>query len=114
MPEFATEKSTVIDRHIADAASEFDVARWGGLYARGLRNWVAHSIVMEKARIAAGPAAMAGDLTSMTLINANGQVSKATDAGSVERRQANPYLESTYGKEYVRLRRIVGMGGVAV
>jgi len=113
-PEFDSEKSAVIDRHIAYADEFFDEGRWGGYLARGLGNWVAHSIVMEKRRKAAGPVAMAGDVVTKTLESPAGRTSVSRGADSVGRLQANPYLESQYGKEYVRLRDEIGMGGVAV
>lgn len=119
MPEFASEKAEVIQRHIDDAEEEFDVSRWEGHYVRGLRNWVAHSIVMEKRRIAAGAQAIAGDLTSQTIETVGGgglggsRVTKARSADAVARAADNPYYESQYGKEYLRLARLVGMGAFA-
>ncbi len=76
-------------------------------------NWVAHSLAMEKAEMAIGLQPMAGDLISMSMTNANGQVSKSTDAASIERRQKNPLLETPWGREVDRQLRIMGMGAVA-
>ena len=116
-PEFSSEKEEVLTRHLgyADTDPNFlDESRWGGFYGRGVGYWVAHSIVMEKMRIASGPVAMAGDLVSQTFENANGRVTKTTDAGSIERRQKNPLFETKYGQEFLRLQRLAGMGCVAV
>ena len=116
-PEFRSEKEDVVSRHIGYATGGpafLDESRWGTYYSRGLGYFVAHSIVMEKMRIAAGPVAMAGDLASQTIENANGRVTKSTDSGSIERRQKNPFYETKYGQEYLRLQRLAGMGAVAV
>lgn len=109
-PEFATEKDDVIERHIADADEFFDAARWGGLYARGLGHWAAHSIVMEKRRVAAGPVALAGDVTSKSMSTPTHQSSMSRSSDAVKRAQEDPYYESAYGREYRRLLVQVGMG----
>jgi len=127
-PEFSSEKPEVVTRHIGYAAGAtvggtplfLDESRWEGYYTRGLGYWVAHSIVMEKRRIAMGPVADGGDLISGTLetVGAGGlggsRVSKSRSADAVARRDANPYYESLYGKEFLRLAKIAGKAAVAL
>jgi hypothetical protein len=119
MPEFSSENEGVITRHIAEATGYpgLDAARWETNYDRGLRYLVAHSIVMEKRRIKMGPVADAGDLTSATTETVGngtgGRVTKSRSADAVARAADEPLYESAYGKEYLRLWKIVGKGAVA-
>ena len=119
MPEFASEKKDVIDRHIASASGfpGLDAARWETRYDRGLCNLTAHLIVMEKRRIKMGPVADAGDLTSATMETAGngtgGRVTKSRSADAVARAADEPLYESSYGKAFLNEWKLVGKGAVA-
>lgn len=76
-------------------------------------NWVAHMIAMEAGQDQIGLVPMSGDLTSQTFENANGRVSKARSADAVERRDHESYLETPWGKEFLKGIKWAGTGAVA-
>ena len=111
-PEFGQDNPAVITRWITAADEEFDAWWWGGYLDRGMGNWIAHQVVMEKARNVAGAQAMAGDVTTKTMESPAGRVS--VSRGNVEAQMKNPFMRTIYGQEYFRLAGLVGMGVLSV
>jgi hypothetical protein len=105
--EFGALDDGYIQKFLDKADPFFDVERWGNLYSEGLSNFVAHRIVMSKATAANALQADSGNVTEKHV----GPVGQSTDSAILSRQVDDPYLLTGYGREYVRLRRMVGMGG---
>jgi hypothetical protein len=97
---FASESEETIAKWLVKAAPFFNVDRWGPWYSEGIGNWIAHRIVMSNLRATQPTNSMdAGDTASNSMmINAQAK---------------DPYMRTSYGQEFCRLRRLVGMGGFA-
>jgi hypothetical protein len=91
------------------AVPMFNVVTWDALYPEGLSRFVAHSIVLSKARAARGLVVDAGNVSEKHVgpvgLSFNGQlqVLMAQDT----------YMLTDYGKRYCELRDMVGLGGTA-
>ena len=107
---FSAEEPDTIAKWMVKAAPFFDVARWGAFYSEGLGNWVAHRIVLSNLR-ATMPTnrADSGNMISKTV----GPVSASYDSLLINAQAKDPYMRTSYGQEFCRLRRLVGMGGFA-
>ena len=107
---FAAESPATIAKWLVKAVPFFDVGRWGAWYSEGLGNWIAHRIVMSNLR-ATQPTNRtdAGDTASKAV----GPVSKSYDSMLINAQAKDPYMRTSYGQEFCRLRRLVGMGGFA-
>ena len=107
---FSAEEPDTIAKWMVKAAPFFDVARWGAFYSEGLGNWVAHRIVLSNQR-ATMPTnrADSGNMISKTV----GPVSASYDSLLINAQAKDPYMRTSYGQEFCRLRRLVGMGGFA-
>lgn len=103
-----------IQGYLDRAGPYFDVSRWGAFYTDGLANWTAHTLTMdqaEQAQFALAPSALvAGDVTTKTV----GRETISRDGTLLGREMTDPMLKTTYGQRYVKLRRLVGLGGAAV
>jgi hypothetical protein len=115
LPEFALVDDVLLQRHITDADSFFEPSVWGGFYAKGLSNFVAHSLVMEEVRkgrrsIAEARTEAAGVISK----SISGAVSWSIDSSVLQLQMKDPIYKTTYGQEYAYLRDLVGMGGVVV
>ena len=107
---FVTEDPDTIAKWMVKAAPFFDVSRWGAFYSEGLGNWVAHRIIMSNLRATRPTNQLdAGDTASKSV----GSVSKSYDSLLINAQAKDPYMRTSYGQEYCRLRRLVGMGGFA-
>lgn len=108
-PELAGIADPTVNIAIADAVPWFNETRWGGFYAQGFAAFVAHMLTVDK-RTAAGAQAQAGPVQAKSVGDASvsyaaPQFTKATDAF---------YATTAYGQRYLQLRRLAGMGAVAV
>lgn len=110
-PEFALVEDGRIQFLMIDAAAFVDESTWSDLYVRGLSLVIAHFLVLDALR-AGGyvNAAMAGNVVAKKV----GPVSVAYDAAMNAKIADSPFARTTYGQEYLRLARMVGMGGVSV
>lgn len=110
-PEFKDVDSGVIDRHIALATPYHDPVRWEDHLDEGIGLRTAWSIANERRRQATGISARAGDLTSKSAQNANGQaVSVSRSAGAVDLQFKRPIMSNEYGRQWHYLLRSVGKG----
>lgn len=86
--------------------------RWGDFLDQGLMLFVAHNAVLAAQNVAAS---VAGDNpgTSTGLIGSQsaGGVSVSIDTTSTSEQDAGNYNLTTFGQMFIRLSRIVGMGG---
>jgi hypothetical protein len=116
-PQFQALETAVpgtIQGYLDRAGPYFDVCRWGAFYTDGLENWAAHMIVMDQAeqtQFATAPSnPLAGDVTTKTI----GRETISRDGTLLGREMTDSMLKTTYGQRYVKLRRLVGLGGAAV
>lgn len=107
--EFDTLDDSYIQKFLDLAAPMFNVARWGGLYSEGLANFVAHSIVMSKARAARGLQVDGGDVTEQHV----GPVGESFNGELQVLFVKDTFMRTDYGQRYCQLRRLAGMGGLA-
>ena len=111
LPEFSSDDDDAIERAITRASLFVGEDRWGTFYSEGLANLAAHFLVDEKARAARG--------TSIKDIGATtekhvGPVGTSFDSAVVQRQADDPLMTTDYGRQYCRLRRIVGKGGLII
>ncbi|NIV93798.1 DUF4054 domain-containing protein [candidate division KSB1 bacterium] len=111
-PEFSSESDSRIQIFIDDAELELEESRWGDLYDRGLSALTAHllAIANKNAAGSGSGTALAGKLASRTV----GSVSVSFNSGQSTGSTEDFYLSTSYGAEYWRLAKMVGMGIVAV
>jgi hypothetical protein len=98
-PEFVGE--TAIATLLADALLEMNATAWGNLYERGAYALTAHLLTINNAM---------GD-TRAVVSRSVGDVS--TSFASVSSNDSS-YLSTKYGREYRRLQRLIGSGGIVV
>jgi Protein of unknown function (DUF4054) len=109
LPEFACESDARIQLEINAAAPFFDVCRWDGFYPEGLRNFVAHRIAVANIQTAAGAAT--SDINTSKKIG-DLQVNRSPEM--IMAQASNPYMLTRYGQQYLYLRRLAGLGAIAV
>jgi hypothetical protein len=107
--EFSSLADNYVQTFLDKADPFFDVERWGDFYSEGVANFVAHKIVLSKARAANALQVNGGNVTEEHV----GPVGQSMDSQLLNKQVDDPYLLTDYGQEYVRLRRLVGMGGTA-
>lgn len=110
--EFAAEEDTRIELFIGVADPFFDADRWGGLYAEGVANFVAGKLAAANA--AALLADGSGDTNSGIISKKVGDIQIGYSEAVLLAKMKDPFLGTTYGAEYMRLARLVGIGAVAV
>lgn len=111
-PEFSSETNDRVQLFINDADPLFDQSRWDTLYPVGIANLVAHELVIANQQTAA--AGQIGKLSNDTLTKKVGDVQVGKDTMLLNKQAENPYMRTSYGQKYLSLRKLVGMGGVAV
>ena len=99
---------TEISGYLTRATPHFNVDRWGGWYAEGLANWVAHSIVVDRAEATQSIDEVDAD---DGIVDSIGPITSRRSSENVELMAKNPYMRTTYGRRYRYLARMVGMGG---
>jgi Protein of unknown function (DUF4054) len=108
-PELASIPDATVNLSIGDAVPFFDEERWGAFFAQGFCAFVAHQLTAN-ARAATGAQATAGPVASKAV----GSVSIAYQAGETLRATDAYYASTAYGQRYLQLRRLVGVGALAV
>ena len=105
--EFDALEDSYIQKFLDLAAPMFNADRWGDLYPEGVANFVAHSIVLSKARAARGLVVDEGDVTEKHV----GPVGESFNAELQVLMAQDTYMLTDYGKRYCELREMVGLGG---
>ena len=106
--EFDSLDGNYIQKFLDAAVPFFDVGRWGLFYSEGLRNYVAHTIVVSKARAARGIAQMDQGNTTEKHV---GLVGKTMDSELINKQATDTFMLTDYGRRYCELRDMVGLGG---
>jgi hypothetical protein len=109
--QFSTLNDSVIEGYLARATPYFAVTRWGAWLPEGIANWVAHSIIVDRAEAAGSIDEIdSDDATSERFAG----ISTSRHADIVMASVKDPFLRTTYGRRYAYLRRMVGLGGAVV
>lgn len=108
-PEFAGELDQRIQSVIDDSEPYFDHCKWGYFYESGVGYWVAHQITIANNR-----ATTASNLADGITSSAVGDVSYSKDSKFLNESSKDPYLLTSYGQEYRKLSKVVGLGAVSV
>lgn len=109
-PQFAAESDARVQVFIDQSAPELDVTRWGDHYSRGLGLLTAHSLTTANRDSVTASSAVA-DLTTQKKV---GDVSVSRSDAMLQAQADDPLMRTTYGQEFKRLRRMVGVGAWAV
>lgn len=107
--EFASTAEPQVQVLIDDTVEMFDQGRWGSLYFRGHSLYIAHFLTVRSKQLAgfsgAQDAAQSKQVDGVS----------ATYAVLMPTRWGEAYFATTsYGREYLMLARMVGIGGTAV
>lgn len=109
-PVFDTTNDSVVQAAITASTPYFDVSRWGDLLPDGQGNFVAHRIVINNPAAFPGQSAgVVGDVTVTDKMVGSVRVGRA--AGLRAKQMDDPYMLTSYGREYRRLANLVGLGG---
>lgn len=105
--ELASVADPTINLAITDAVPWFDETRWGSFYAQGFAAFVAHMVTFDTKTSSAGAsgAVQSKSVGDVSVSFAQLQFKKPTDAF---------WASTKYGQRYLELRRLVGIGAVAV
>ena len=99
---------TYVQKFLDLAVPSFDVNRWGPKFSEGFACYVAHSIVVSKARATRGIAQMnTGALTEKHV----GPVGATYDSQLLNKQAGDTFMLTDYGRRYCELRDLVGLGG---
>lgn len=85
--------------------------RWGTLYTQGMQLFVAHNITLAAQNAKTGavggvPGATSGPVSSKSV----GSVSVSYDTQSIAEANAGEWNATSYGRQLIRLARMVGVG----
>ncbi len=111
-PEFDSIPDARVQFMLDDAALEVSEARWDTLYEKGSMLLAAHLLQLDLNRQETedDDSSEEGNLASKSI----GDVSYSFTKAASESTSADWYLQTSYGTEYLRLKKRVGMGVVAV
>lgn len=102
----------VIEFYLGLAYSLLNASRWNSSLDYGAQLFVAHNLFLErKAQVEAKKGAPPGTAAGPVSSKSAGPVSIAWDTGSAAEPNAGHWNNSTYGQRYIRIARLMGMGG---
>lgn len=85
--------------------------RWGDLYNQGLELFTAHNIVLAAGnKAAAAQGSMPGQSNGVLTSKKVGSVGVTYDNTSSVELDAGHWNQTTYGRQYIRLARLLGQG----
>lgn len=111
-PEFVAIADARIQFFLDDAQLEVSEGAWEGLYEKGVFLLAAHLLYLDQVR--QGADTDISDLTSGVTSRSVGDVSVSFARATATSVSDDWYLDTSYGAEYLRLKKRVGMGCVAV
>jgi hypothetical protein len=109
IPAFDAADEPTIQRWLDRAVKEFSVTRWGAFLSDGIANWVAHMMCIEA--VTGATAATAGG-SALATEKRVGALAVSYSEAIVELQAKQPFMRTTYGIEFMRLRRLAGMVGM--
>jgi hypothetical protein len=90
---------------------QLNVRRWGDRRPYGMALFVAHNVALAYQNTISGTPGAGQGLTAGENV---GPVSHSLDTGSVVEQDGGNWNETTYGRQFIRLSRIVGIGAIQV
>ena len=103
-PEFKEVDGFLIDLFLLDAQQEISQARWGRLFERGVLALAAHLL-----RLSLWATESNGGANRNVASESAGELSVGYTAPTITGTDAD-YQLTAYGQEYLRLRKLVGLG----
>ena len=92
-----------------------NTVRWGDLRTHGLELFVAHNIVLQAQDVADASAGLVpGNNAGVIASQGAGPVSMSIDTMNTAEKDGGNYNLTSYGRQFLRLSRIIGMGGQVV
>jgi hypothetical protein len=111
-PEFgdtADYASATISLWLGVAEKLVNEDRWGNLWTTGLGFFTAHNVALQAANIrAAETGAVPGSTGGMIASKTVGSVSVGYDANATMELNAGHWNQTTYGRQYIHLARMIG------
>jgi len=90
-------------------------SRWGSVYIDGVNLFVAHNITLQAQDIkTASGGGVPGSVGGATTSKSVGQVSKSYDTTSTAIKNGGDWNATSYGRRYLNLARMFGVGGLHV
>ncbi len=111
-PEFSSVADSRVQFFLDDAELEVGEAAWGTLYEKGVFLLAAHLLKLDQIR--QDTDTDSGDSGSNVTSRSVGDVSVSFAKATAQSVTDDWYLQTSYGVEYLRLKRRMGMGCVAV
>ena len=115
-PEFTSEityTDDLITFWSGIAELKLNINRWGNLLPHGIELLTAHNVSLAVNEVGvAGKGGVPGQGTSLKSNKSAGDVSVGIDTASTSEADAGHYNLTNYGKQYIRLARIRGIGGL--
>lgn len=97
------------------AEKQLNVTRWGDLYTEGVYLCAAHYLVLASEDSAAGTAGKTpGKSSGIPSSKGAGDVSVSYDVSGFTEENGGHWNRTRYGAQFLRLARIVGMGGYQI
>ncbi|OOF84433.1 hypothetical protein BKG93_07840 [Rodentibacter ratti] len=104
-PEFEETDARRIGLFISDAQTEISPKRWGKLYQRGVMALTAHLLKLR------ADAEISGGVANRNLASESaGELSVSYATPTAVNGSDDFYQLTAYGQEYLRLRKLVGVG----
>ena len=104
-PEFGKTDAKRIGLFLYDAQAEVSKVRWGKLYDRGVMALTAHLLKLST------DAEMSGGAANRNLASESAGELSVSYAAPISTNGSDDFYQLTaYGQEYLRLRRLVGVG----
>lgn len=111
-PEFTATADERVQLFIDRSDPFFDQARWGDFYTEGVGYWVAHGLTLSASATSTSGTGM-GHQNAVTGKKV-GEVQINKSVTLVQAGMDNPYMRTGYGQEFLLLRKMVGVGALAV
>jgi hypothetical protein len=110
-PEFGSVPDSRVQFWLDDAVLEVGESAWGELYEKGVFLLAAHLLSLDQInQDEDGSGGVTGNVNSRSVGDVSVSFAKATSDSSSD----DWYLQTSYGSEYLRLKKRVGMGIVAI
>lgn len=103
-PEFEKLDPKLIELFLLDAQTEVSQARWGKMYERGVMALAAHLLKLHAMRLEDD-----GEAIQALASESAGELS-VSYAPTMSAANEQDYRLTAYGQEYLRLKRLVGVG----
>ena len=111
-PEFDSVVTDRLQSVVDQALPHLDVERWGGFYAEGLSNLVAHYLAMAAKNHAR---TLNNDPEDDAIVKKAGDTEiKWSEKVAVLQITKSTLMATPYGQQYMTLRKMIGLGGVSV